>query len=267
MKKRILIIANPHKPAAIKLARQVYKQLAPAHQLFFADGSEKIDKTIKPDFAIVFGGDGTVLHAVRNLDTAQVPLLTVNLGRLGFLAEVTPPALPAMLAQVLRGKYRVVERILLKVVIHDGKKKSTHYVLNEAAFSPLERGKMCRLTLSIDDKYLTEINGDGLIIATPTGSTAYALSAGGPILNPEMHAMLLVPICPHHLAHRPLVLGAEEKLGVRGTAMLSLDGETIQQPITTTEISCSTRHAKIILGENDARYDILRQKLGWGKQT
>ncbi|GHV19164.1 NAD kinase [Planctomycetales bacterium] len=264
---RILLLPNPYKPAAAALARTVAAQLSPAHHVALAEEKNRGNDD-DYDFGVVFGGDGTVLHAVNYLGNRQIPLLTVNLGRLGFLAEVAPTAVDAALAKVLAGDYQVGERMLLTVEFaRRGQDVFKRRVLNEVAFMPRAHGRMCRLQLAVGGAYLNEIYGDGLIVATPTGSTAYALSAGGPLLSPRLAAMLLAPICPHNLSHRPLVLSPDEELAVTGAALITCDGvmEMAIAADETAKIRRSRQTAKIILANSEAgHYDVLRQKLGWG---
>lgn len=266
MKKRVLIIANSRKEAAVRLAKEIGAELTAAgHDVVFS-GIEPYNGPA-PDFAAVFGGDGTALAAVRSLGAAPVPILTVNLGQLGYLAEVPPENLRTVLPAVCAGDFTVSERMLLRVTVERGGLEifSAH-VLNEAAFQPVERGRMCSIVSEVDGAYLNEIKGDGLIVATPTGSTAYALSAGGPLLNPEMRAIMMVPICPHRLSLRPLVLNGDEEITLHGEAILACDGENRLElaPADTVRIRASERRARLIVGGSRGRYSIMREKLGWG---
>lgn len=266
---RVLLVANPQKEQALTLARQAHERLA-QHGVEIIEDST-IDAPLHPhaaDFAIVFGGDGTVLNAVRRLGAWQIPLITVNLGKLGFLAEINPAELDAAIENFLTHKIRLSPRMLIETRVSlGGVLRWSGYCLNEFAFLAAEHGRMCHLQLAVDGAKLTEVSGDGLIVATPTGSTGYALSAGGPILNPELRAMLLAPICPHRLSNRPLVLGENETLMVRGRCQLNADGRPAFDMVEeeTAQIACSTVEAQFVLGTCCGRYDILRRKLGWGE--
>lgn len=268
---RTLIYANAHKPRALELAETVRAFLEPRTRLL---GTETITEGdlggYGAELVVVLGGDGTVLRAVELLGSATPLLLTVNLGRLGFLAEVLPDHVEEMLTHVLDGAYRVSPRMLLHVQLLAGESvRWEGHALNEAVIGPDCLAQMINLTLKVDGRTLTDLRGDGLIVSTPTGSTAYALSAGGPIMNPEMHGMLLVPICPHHLAHRPLLLAGHEVLSIQheGLAVsLHCDGRRVGalEEGMRVEITPSSREVRMILGERLGRYDILRAKLGWG---
>lgn len=268
---RTLIYANAQKPRALELAGKVEAYLRPRTDLLGIETDTEGDLSgCGAELVVVLGGDGTVLRAVERLGPATPLLLTVNLGRLGFLAEVSPDHLDEMLAHVLEGAYQVSPRMLLHVRLLRGDDPVWEgHALNEAVIGPDCIAQMINLTLKVDGRMLTELRGDGLIVATPTGSTAYALSAGGPILNPEMHGMLLVPVCPHHLAHRPLLLAAHEVLEIRHAGIpvsLHADGRRVGalEPGMRVEITPSARVVRMILGERLGRYDILRAKLGWG---
>ena len=265
MGKRILIIANSQKETAVRLAEEISAELAARHSIVRSG----IEPYTGPDadFAVVFGGDGTVLSAVRSLGERQIPLLTVNLGHLGFLAGVSPENLRGILPAVCDGNYQVSERMLLRVDVEKaGAGIFSAHVLNEVTFLPVERGRMCHLVSTVDGAYLNEIRGDGLIVATPTGSTAYSLSAGGPLMNPEMEAILTVPVCPHRLSLRPLVLGGGEEIQITGASILACDGEMARElrPAEVVRIHQSSRRARLIVGDCKERYGILREKLGWG---
>ncbi len=270
--RRVLLVANVEKPNARELAEQAAEWLGSRVEVLGPDTS--IDGDLsghEADLVVVFGGDGTVLNAIRRLGRQQPPLLTVNLGRLGYLAEVSPDELRPTLARVLDGRFRISERMLLHGHVEkDGESLWHGHAVNEFVFSPSQRGRLSELELEVDGRPLTRLIGDGLIAATPTGSTAYAMSAGGPILSPELQAMVLVPICPHHLGNRPLVLDREETLSVRhvgrGDLHLIADGAgcTCADAEDVIKVRCSDLTFRLILGEALGRYDVLRAKLGWG---
>lgn len=228
------------------------------------------------DLAIVVGGDGTMLHVARTLAEFSVPLAGINLGRLGFLTDISKDKMLQDIAAIVEGHYQTETRIMLQVEITDGTTTSyTGYALNDVVLSKGDTGRLIEFNSYINNELLTCVRGDGVIIATPTGSTAYALSAGGPILHPTLHAIVLVPICPHALSHRPVVLADDsviriepvDLLGVAGN--VSLDG-FIQARITGREqirVQRAARAVQLIrpLGHN--HYRALRAKLGWGAHT
>jgi NAD+ kinase len=269
---RVLLVANSSKPDALRLAEAAREWLSGRVEVLALEtGVETALEEYHPDLAVVFGGDGTVLNAVRRLGTACPPFLTINLGRLGYLAEVGPEEVRGTLERVLSGHYRISERMMLRAEVRqDGETRWSGHALNEFVFAPLRRGRLVGFGISLDGRMLTRYAGDGAIVASPTGSTAYALSAGGPIVSPELRAMVLVPICPHQVSNRPLVLGEHETVQARHDARedlrLAADGvdRAPVPPRATVEIRPSERVFRLILSEEVGRYDILRAKLGWG---
>lgn len=267
--RRALLITNPEKNRSAELALRTKRYLQNHGVDICESYSFEEDLTVfNADFAVTFGGDGTVLNAVRRLGTKQIPLITVNLGRLGFLAEVNPEDIELMLKKYLEGNIDITFRMRLCVRLVRGDKiLYKQFALNEVSFISPERGRICHLNIEVDGKRLTEISGDGLIIATATGSTAYSLSAGGPILSPFIKSMLLVPVCPHRLTNRPLVLSKHEKLRINGKATISCDGihSLDLKNSDYIEICCSDYPAEIVTSNKANRYDILRRKMNWGE--
>lgn len=271
---RILLAANLEKPRARELVEEARAVLEGRATVDLETDPEADLAGYAPDLVTVFGGDGTVLSVAKRLGDRSPPILTVNLGKLGFLAEVAPGDLRASLLRFLDGHYRLSERIVLEARLLMGDKHAEELwrgtCLNEVTLAPAQPATMIHLRTEVDGRGLTPLSGDGLIVSTPTGSTAYALSAGGPILNPELAAMLLVPICPHFLSNRPLVLGAEEVLTVRlegkRDAKVVCDGMLVGSLTADVrlEARCGKRRLKLVCGESLGTYDILRAKLGWG---
>jgi NAD+ kinase len=159
------------------------------------------------DLVVVIGGDGTFIAAFRANGTSETPLLGINMGRLGFLTEVTLDTMLTTMTDVLAGRYQLEERMLLLVSVQrDGKEILKHRVLNDAVIHKGALARMLEFQVSIDERFVFSSRADGLIIASPTGSTAYALSAGGPIIHPSLNTILIVPICPHTLTNRPIAV-------------------------------------------------------------
>jgi NAD+ kinase len=223
---------------------------------------------------IVLGGDGTLLSAARLVASAKknVPIFGVNLGSLGFMAEVSLNELYANLAKALAGKLRAEERMMLTAaVIRGGKRISSSTVLNDAVVSKGALGRMVSLEVSVGGDRLTSIRADGLILATPTGSTAYSLSAGGPIIHPAVHCFVLTPICPHTLSHRPIAIPdasvVQVKLASRSEGVsLALDGQvmTMLRQGDVVEVRKAKKRIKLIKHPSKDYYEILRTKLKWG---
>ena len=226
------------------------------------------------DMIIVLGGDGTLLSAARLVAASgkNVPLFGVNLGSLGFMAEVSLDELYDNLQKALAGKLRSEERMMLDAaIIRNGRRISEYKVLNDAVVSKGAVARMVSIDVSVGDDHLTSVRADGLILATPTGSTAYSLSAGGPIVHPTLHCMVLTPICPHTLSNRPIAIPDTSLVRVKlmsssEGAMLTLDGQ-VACPLRRNdivEVRKAKQKVKIIKHPAKDYYEILRTKLKWG---
>lgn len=232
------------------------------------------------DMIIVIGGDGTFLAAFRAIGSREIPLLGINMGRLGFLTEVPNDAMIPTMAEVLAGHYRVEARMLLTVtVLRRGEEVLSHCVMNDVVLHKGELARMIEFQVAIDEQFVFSARADGLIIATPTGSTAYALSAGGPILHPSIEALLLVPICPHTLTNRPIAVPgggtvsitlAQATHVVSGNMdrLLTLDGQTGFHLMDGDRILVgrSPHRLQILHAPHRNYYAVLREKLRWGEQ-
>lgn len=226
------------------------------------------------DLVVVVGGDGSLLAAARELDWSHVPLLGINLGRLGFLADLSPLQVKAELPKVLRGHYETEHRMLLQARI-EGSQNSSLMALNDVVLKRLDGVRLLELELMIGSNPLGRIRADGLIVASPTGSTAYALSAGGPIIHPDLRALSVVPICPHSLGERPIVVGADQTIHVRPLlstkerAEVVLDGQ-LRFELTadqTLAVGSSSRNLLLLHPSGYGYFANLRKKLGWGWRT
>lgn len=226
------------------------------------------------DVMLAFGGDGTILATARVVGASGVPILGVNLGgKLGFLAEVMIEDLYDCLSDVLRGDYIVLERLVLEARISQPSGEKVNYALNDVVIDRGGYSRVIRIDVFIDEEYLNTYLGDGIIIATPTGSTAYSLSAYGPILVPTLNCIIINPICPHSLGVRPIVIPDNCEIRVvphlEGKIVtLSIDGQVSHQ-FTKNEGSAIFIHkanykVKWIRAKNRTFYDLLRAKLNWG---
>lgn len=234
------------------------------------------DLAAEADLIIAVGGDGTMLHAAGLTGSGKVPLLGVNRGRLGFLADVSPAQMLENLEQILGGSYSRETRLQLnaKITSSDGSERSA-VALNDIVLQRRETGRMVDFETRIADRFVNTHAGDGLIVATPTGSTAYALSCGGPIIEPLLDAVVIVPICPHTLSDRPIVIPAgldiEVKLLPRHDtkAEVSVDGHSLGQldPDDSLLISKSVNRITLIHPPGYDYYGILRSKLHWGRDS
>lgn len=225
------------------------------------------------DLTIAIGGDGTLLSASRALSGLNLPLVGINVGHLGFLADVTLSELEQQLAEILNGNYRQDTRFLMDVLInnsHDPVGKA----MNDVVVHAHQSLHMIEFETYINDRFLNSQRADGLVIATPTGSTAYAMSAGGPILDVGLDALVLASVCPHSLSNRPLVIAADSVIDIilsennTNTAMATCDGRPghIMQPGDSIRIQRHTSTIQLLHLEGHDHYSILRAKLEWGKK-
>jgi len=237
-----------------------------------ASGRERSELGRRVDLLVVLGGDGTLLAVAREIGSSAVPILGVNLGQLGFLAEVAPEEQLDMLGRVLKGDYETVERMRLEVFAErSGRELARYLALNDAVITRSELSRMIDLEMLVDGAPVTTYHGDGLIVSTPTGSTAYTLSAGGPILMPGARVFVLTPICPHTLTQRPIVLPEAARLEIRvfpreGHAQLTVDGQTglTLESGDRVMVAASEHPAHFVVDPYRSRFDVLRTKLGWG---
>jgi NAD+ kinase len=226
----------------------------------------------RADALLVLGGDGTMLSAARAASEAGVPILGVNLGGLGFLTETAQESLYPSLARLFRGKVELERRMMVEATVRTAGSKRvwTEIGLNDAVIHPSERSRVIAMDLRIGTKEIGTLVGDGLIVASPTGSTAYSLSAGGPIVRPTAEGLLATPICPHTVTWRPLLLGADETIRLRlrpghPRASLTIDGQVARKLTPDDEITIrrARRRASLIVMERDSFYETLRTKLAW----
>ena len=221
------------------------------------------------DFVVSLGGDGTMLRTVDLVASEGVPVLGVNLGQLGFLTEVEPPELEDALRRALAGEYVISERMVLSVVVDsDGAGSGKWLALNEAVLEKCSSGHLVRLAVSINGKFFTTYAADGVIVATPTGSTAYNFSAQGPIVSPSHRCLILTPVSPHMLFHRSLVLGPEEELEFEVTSQLTvglvLDGREVGRLAPGDSVTCSEgpRPARLMTLHPRDFHQVLKAKFG-----
>jgi len=225
------------------------------------------------DLVIVLGGDGTLLSAARNLPNPQVPLLGINFGSLGFLTVIPRDQMLSMLDDVYAGRFRIEERMRLLVEVHrEGQLRESFHALNDAVINYGAFARIIDLKVFVDDQFLTNYRSDGLIVSTPTGSTAYALSAGGPILVPHTRSLILAPICPHTLTHRPIVLDGSNTILIEvaggGNVVLTVDGQTGVSLARDDRVRVrqSALVTRLVIPETVVFFEILRQKLKWGER-
>ncbi|HLV93929.1 MAG TPA: NAD(+)/NADH kinase [Candidatus Acidoferrales bacterium] len=238
------------------------------------EGTPRESLADKVDLLVVLGGDGTLLSAARALGGHGVPILGVNLGGLGFLTSVTLGELYPVLEQVIAGNYRTSDRMMLQAtVLYDGQATDPHLALNDAVVNKQAMARMLDFDVYVDKNHVGRYRADGLIVATPTGSTAYSLAAGGPIVHPDLDVLVVTPICPHMLTNRPLVVPGASEVGVDFSAAdepayLTLDGQTgaqlgLNHRITVTK---SENKVKLVRPSDKTYFEILRSKLRWSER-
>ena len=230
----------------------------------------------KADLAIAIGGDGTMLYASRLAREFGTPILGVNRGRLGFLADITPDEMLASVEQVLSGNYLKDTRLLLKARLATANgDEMLAYGLNDVVIQRRGTGGMVDFSTSVAGQYVNTHSGDGLICATPTGSTAYALSCGGPIIEPQLDAVALVPICPHTLTDRPIVIPAAQEIEIvllrrdDSLAEITVDGGHLGtlRPGDTLRVAAAGQRITLLHPPGHDFYGILRSKLFWGRDS
>jgi NAD+ kinase len=235
-------------------------------------GYQKTQLATKADVLLVLGGDGTMLNAARLAGQRSIPILGVNMGGLGFLTEVRLENLYPSLERVFANDFVLDERLMLQTHIHQhGETVAQGVVLNDVVISKGTLARMIELKIAIQGRFVTNLRGDGLIVSSPTGSTAYSLSAGGPIIDPAVQSLILTPISPHTLTHRPLIVPGHAEIEVTLTskddgAMATLDGQ-VGVAITQGDmvvIQTSEHRTRLIRFPESNYYDVLREKLKWG---
>jgi NAD+ kinase len=229
------------------------------------------------DLVLLLGGDGTLLSMADSIAAAgvDVPILGVNFGRLGFLTEVTLPELYPALEAALDGRARVEERLMLRsTTVRKGASLPEHMTLNDVVVTKAAQSRMIELEVYVGDEFVARVKADGLIVATPTGSTAYNLAAGGPIVQPGMDALVLTPIAPHMLTNRPIVIPALSPVRVRpvmderDNVYVTFDGQDGYQLEAGDEvrICCAPRRLKLLHPAARSYFEVLREKLKWNER-
>lgn len=238
------------------------------------DTASKANLGRSSDLLITFGGDGTLLSVARHAPE-HVPIIGVNMGTLGFLTEIRVEEFPTMLEQVLAGSFHVEPRVAFEVSVSGPNRDASarYRVLNDCAINKSAVARIIEMRVSVAGLFVSTFRGDGLIVATPTGSTAYNLSAGGPIIYPTMGAMVITPICPHMLTNRPLVLPDELDIEINLTTpdakdiFLSLDGQEGFEIGENDRICIRKSEERVLLVQSPDKnyFDVLRNKLKWGE--
>lgn len=272
---RFLILGNgdkPHVPVQADIIRDLLKKSGSVIDRFDLSGETSVEDH-QADLALVLGGDGAILRAAHQMGRNQVPVLGINLGRLGFLAELGPNEFCDVFPAVLAGHYHVSRHVMLECRVQTAKGLDVYRVLNEIVISAGPPFRITEIELAIDGDSVATFNGDGLILSTPIGSTAHNLAAGGPILRQTLPAVVITPICPHALTFRPLVESSDREFTLRcpdatdGT-MLIIDG-FFQFPMKQIEyVTLIRSEVDFLLARIPGRsyYRTLTEKLAWGRE-
>jgi len=281
--KTLGLVVKRHDPRAVETLRTAVMHLAPSGRKLIAaaetvalldSASVTVGNPASSDLVLVIGGDGTLLHTARLLAPHKVPLVGINAGRLGFLADIRPEDLAPSLDAVLDGDYVEEPRALLQAEVYrNGEVTWQGTALNDVVVQKCDAGRMIEFETHVDGSYVCGHRADGIIISTPTGSTAYALSAGGPILHPRLDALAIVPICPHTLSDRPIVVNGNARIEIRmrdtesTNAQVVLDGQNHADVGAGdhVRISANGAPARLLHPANHDYYKLLRQKLHWGR--
>ncbi|MDR1377443.1 MAG: NAD(+)/NADH kinase [Synergistaceae bacterium] len=283
--KNLGMIINAHKPEALEMGRRLVHRckeegiplLLPHHEasMLTIEGTSDEEWLKTVDIALVIGGDGTFLRASRYIMEAGIPLYGINLGHLGFLASGKPEEAERDLKRIVNGEYELLERPLLHCTLfRDDRPLHEMYALNDVVLTKNAIARLLHIEVRFNDKFFGVLPADGVIISSPTGSTAYALSAGGPIIPPHMKSMLLVPICAHTLYSRPLLAAAEDTITLtpRGSGVreitLTQDGQLAYEilPGEYVEISLARDRTLRTVTMTDRTFlDLVQEKLGWGQ--
>ena len=273
--KKIILLGDKSK----KKIRETITKLEPlfrkkAHLSIIDISDEDELKNVSADIAFVFGGDGTILSASRKLYSKQIPLIGVHLGKFGFLAELTLQDIDDSLERICSGEYVVSQRMLLTCkVIRAGQVINETVGLNDAVISRTSLSRLISIKLYVNEKIVTTYSCDGLIVSTPAGTTAHSLSAGGPIVTPDMEAFAITPICPHTLSNRPLVVSGNSKVEMEQISEskgigLTVDGQVYFDVKAGDRVVIEKAEKKLQLIDTQTRtfYDVLKEKLNWRGQ-
>jgi NAD+ kinase len=282
---KVAIVAKVHAPEAASVARRLVRWLdergietlveSSFARKVKASTSFTLDELPRDlSLIVVLGGDGTLLSAVRALNGKPIPILGVNLGSLGFLTDVALQELYTALESIAAGEATIDSRMMLRAEL--ARKEETlasEVVLNDAVITKGAIARIIEVVVEIDGQFVAPVRADGLIVSSPTGSTAYSLAAGGPIVHPNLDAMILTPICPHTLTHRPVVVGGDAKIeltlrGDPGEVYVTFDGQTSRRmlPGDVVRVRQSRQKLKLVSPPGKNYFQLLRHKLRWAER-
>lgn len=271
MKPRALIVGDRRKPGVEAGVARHLPFLERRLDVVGVDLEERLDLSrASADVVLIFGGDGSILAVARRLGTNPIPVLGIDYGRFGFLAELEEDEVETGVEAFLAGRHQVSTRARLHCVIRSGGEASESLALNDVVVGRASLGRMVEVEVRIDGREAIRYAGDGLIVATATGSTAHALAAGGPILDPALDAILLVPVCPHALGNRPLVVPGSSRIemrarSARAPASVTVDGQVARELAAddVVEVEIAPSPLRVVRVSGRSFHDHLRTKLGW----
>jgi NAD+ kinase len=270
---KVFVLGNSERPGVAAEVERWMPYLKEQVDVLVTDLCQECDLDGFPcaDMAFVFGGDGAILRAARQMGYRQIPVLGINLGRLGFLADIHPHDFTSCFVQVLQKNHHITRHLMFECILESASGEQTILGLNEVAVHAMPPLRMIELELEVDGAIVSRYGGDGLIVSSPIGSTAHNLSAGGPILGQELDAFVITPICPHTLTYRAIVESADKTYSIRlgreaDTALLAVDGQAV------AEISARDRVVvrkapvtfQLVKVPGHSYYQTLRDKLRWG---
>jgi NAD+ kinase len=239
-----------------------------SYNLNFSDENQIFSNS---DIIVVIGGDGTILSTVRKINTLGTPVVGIHIGRLGFLAEITTSKFKEYFKKIISGKYTIEKRTILKAIVTFNNETSNFFALNDFVVSKGTSSRMIEFQVDINGNYMNSYKADGLIISTPTGSTAYSLSNNGPILTPDLKGIILNPICPHILTNRPMVITDDKKIKIifkekSEKCIFTADGQNDSKLSinSTIYIEKAPFYANLVRIEGSNYFKTLRNKLRWG---
>lgn len=273
--KRLLLLGDSRKPGIAPTVQALTPWLRSVARVVSTDLTNRLPLTrVRADLALVFGGDGSILATARRLAGNPIPVLGVNLGKFGFLTEVQIDEIKAGVQQFLTGKASLARRMLLDCTIErSGRRIGRFAALNDAVVTRGAISRMVRLRIFVGDEEVTRFAGDGLIISTPVGSTAHSLSAGGPIVHPDIRAFVMTPICAHTLSMRPLVIPVDKPITVEVVQrpeeiVLTIDGQvsTYLREGDRVRVGAARKSFALVQLGRRTYFDVLHRKLSWGGQ-
>lgn len=273
MKKRVILLGDERKAGVRPAIERVRRWIGEVADLVAVDFDGRFDlRSAEADLVVIFGGDGSILATARRMGDRPIPSIGVNFGKFGFLTSIRARDVRTELTRVLESDLVVEDRMMLRAVVAADGTEDEYFALNEFYVGPSTVGRVVTIEVHVDGEYATTFRGDGLLVSTPTGSTGHALSAGGPILDPDLEAIVLTPVSPHSLTNRPLVLPPDTVIRLTAepdhtqtAATFSGDGQvTVRLPFSrSVDVSRSPHTFPLVKSGFRTRYDVLRTRLGW----